>query len=56
MLEFMADKNIFEVELSKDKTEVTFTEGCDDYYDAIINKDQLLGLISDLQAIADQMA
>ena len=43
--------SIFNVEISKDQTEVIFTEACDWWFSEALNKTDLANLISHLQLI-----
>lgn len=55
ILEMLADKRIFSVELIDDSKKLELTEQCDYYFSVEINKHELLQLISDLQEIANKM-
>ena len=49
------EHRIFDVQLSKNKRFLTFREACDGFFDADLNKQQIIELANDLLAIANEM-
>ena len=55
VLEEFYSAHVFEVTLEENATMARFEECCDNYHSHDLNKDELAELISELQAIHDQM-
>lgn len=46
---------IFDVELTRDKKRLRFTEACDLYYDCDLSKEEVIELAGEFIKLADQM-
>lgn len=55
ILKDLAQRNVFSVDISMDKTVAVFYEECDNYYKATYTKPQVQQLINELQSLHDQM-
>ncbi len=51
----LSEERIFDIKVSEDGAIANFEEGCDEYFDCELNKSEMLGLIQELQEIADKM-
>ena len=55
MIEKMAIRRIFQTELSESKELLTFSDRCDDWFYAQLTKHEVIELVNDLLAIANEM-
>jgi hypothetical protein len=46
----------FHLEISKDKKDIMFVDGCDRYYGSQLTKSEFAGLITELTNVHNQMA